>query len=243
MLYKTFIAAVLGLARLSVVNANFPIPDSDFRDVWKIAALGSPDFHFGREEACYPTAALYADGTQHRPGIVECPPKNHELGGRAHDFPTYFRVRYCNYGDHDEYHVMYSLYTPWDTVAGHDHDWEWAVLKYLRWSQDRNYWVRSQIVLEHHGDKQYFSWADYPNTVTVDNRNWRREADNAVIFVGEGMHGFYPSPPFPDIVDQWYWAADWLINAEGFPKLKWGSATSSPDTFEAGGSNDLCWVV
>jgi len=31
---------------------------------------------------------------------------------KANPFPTYYRVRYCDYGDHQEYHVLYDVFFP-----------------------------------------------------------------------------------------------------------------------------------
>lgn len=81
------------------------------------------DWHFDTFEGCYPTAA-YWNGVKTPPGYEYSPGEGQaheykgcapvERGNRAHDFPTYYRVRWCDYGgDHQEYHVMYSAFFPY----------------------------------------------------------------------------------------------------------------------------------
>lgn len=81
---------------------------------------GNSDWHFSFTEPCYPTAAFYDNGEMHKPGLTECGPPTRDVKGRAHDFPTYFLTRYCDYGNgHAEWHVMYNVYFPWVRLLPH----------------------------------------------------------------------------------------------------------------------------
>jgi hypothetical protein len=79
------------------------------------------DWHFTYDEKCYPSAAIW-DGVKTAPGkehagehgqswVEGC--AYQDSSDRAHEFPTYYRVRYCDYGDYQEYHVMYNVFFPY----------------------------------------------------------------------------------------------------------------------------------
>ncbi|KAL6691380.1 hypothetical protein J3F84DRAFT_386987 [Trichoderma pleuroticola] len=246
---RSFIACILPITlSISTVLANTPIHESQITGPggnWNLAGASAPDWHFSFTEPCYPTGAFYdsAQTQMHRPGPKECAPATRDPKGHAHDFPTYFLTRKCDYGNgHVEWHVMYNVYFPYSTnsIQGHDHDWEWLVIKWEPQPNNPGYWHRKSIVLEAHGKTTEYKWSDYPLTVSADNKTWRKDASHPVVFFSRDGHGLSTSTAD---IGQWYWADDWLADGSNFPARNWGSADSPPNTFEANGSHDLCWAM
>ena len=91
------------------------------------------DWHFDFLEGCYPTAAFwngqktppggvtYPNGPSNAPVYTGCAP--YRAGDQAHDFPTYYLVRKCQYDNgYEEYHVMYSAFFPYaSSIQPHAH--------------------------------------------------------------------------------------------------------------------------
>lgn len=75
---------------------------------------------------------------------------------KAHDFPTYYLVRYC--GDLDQWRVLYDVWFTKDT--GHRDDWEWAVVNFKRGGD--GLWYRDSVVLEQDGAHGFSAWSTIP---------------------------------------------------------------------------------
>ncbi|KAK3314855.1 hypothetical protein B0H66DRAFT_605772 [Apodospora peruviana] len=239
-----------GLMGIAPVLANNWANTWDFNNHWYIAKLSAPDWHFDYYELCYPGSA-YWDGKKSAPGkywsvdgregVDGCAPDSGK--DQAHPFPTYYRVRECKYGDHTEWHVLYDVFFAYSTniLGMHDYDWEWAVVKWEKVSGQTDKWQRKSIVLAAHGKTTEWKWADFPATNSEGSEwNWRKNAENPIIkfgYDGHGLEANYKS------LGKWYRARDWLVDGANFPVTSWGKADSPPNTFEGGGTRDLCWAM
>ncbi|KAK0648323.1 hypothetical protein B0T16DRAFT_408018 [Cercophora newfieldiana] len=246
---------LVGATSIVPALANSMVHNDKFlNDHAYVARAAAPDWHFHITEGCYPSSA-YWDGKKTPPGGVSYPgginqaPKYHgcapvSSGDRAHDFPTYFRVRKCEYsGGHVEYHVLYDVFFAYSTnrIAGHIYDWEWAMVKWVRVPGNSNYWHRKSIVLAKHGDTTEWDWDKFPNTLNEGEEwVWGKNRDRPVIKFGADGHGLEANM---NQIGKWYRAADWLSNANGFPDDDWATANAPPPAFEAGRWFDLCWVA
>ncbi|RPA86854.1 hypothetical protein BJ508DRAFT_357933 [Ascobolus immersus RN42] len=260
----------LSAATLTGVFANTPLWEDSFKnDIFSVVKASAPLWVFNSADPCLPTAAiLNKDMNQPNPGgQKQCTTKHPALGNEKQSqineinprFPTYYYARKCDYGGGDvQYRILYNMYIPRDTY--HDHDWEYAVVVWKK--QSNGQFIRDSIFLEQHGNRKYLKWGDITHTVwDWNNRNARnqRNANHPKLQIQSSGHvlsedvlpasrncpvGAHESEcmMMNPIARSGAWAANWLTNGvNNLPDRNWGSADSSPHSFQPGRHRDICW--
>lgn len=210
-LSRIFYAAVPFFG-LVLAKDNEPIPNSFVeKDILlasgqNLAFLSRPLWHFARSRGnptCYPSSALFENGTQVPPAPLEFFPKaafgcpDPGPRGEGPPFPTYYTVNYCGA---DEIRIQYSLFFKKDGFIkvvlspcnGHAYDWERIIVVWKRNTTD-NTWTRNKLLRSFHSGYKEQDWNDVQSTFNYDDINeiHGKNKDGPKIYVGWGKHAMF----------------------------------------------------